>query len=1440
MFPLSLCVCVLQFRGKDFLACFLRKSAGKTTKYEDGKSQDDTICSWDNHVEHEISTHGSSNGVCGLTLCDQRTAENCTRGQSAGYERVTGLQVTQKKIIAGQSGVNDPLGQNAEGTLSHGNLIPFREDTDEIADSDCKVCACSPTAINQALSLPSFHASHYGNKLNSDLISSTGAMFTSSLVSVLAPHWSGRLRRHKRGFSDAGSDIAQNTNLSPSSQQQRLPRQQIQTQGELGNDFSTRPRGSAGTSRSCFEWQNESFSHLSESKKMFSKTSSLRMNRHVVDQRPEFGNPVHVSADSSEVSRSTLSLQLSNNRRMAQSVDQGESFSSLRSRPTTSTLLLSSRRLNSRKPSPESFQMQKQLSASISSINLPSNSLMRISQPQPNLVSPTDPAKDTLVTKNIPASPGQLSGTPNTKPFSPKWEEMDSSRTQHYLITGDSDTINRTPPATNDTARERMFSRYTRFNRSETLSSGQDQRAVARTGNINLQDSNSKIPERSFFLSPKEDASSRFVFPQKSLNPNTDGILMRQISKTSITNTNLDPSTSVQSNRSSLMINSNKTGSINNTTSPRTLATSLSISLSPVPLSQADQNKNCSLSPVNSIKMRTFTDSLSFSPRKDSPVEGTSPSPLWSNYLNSKRQLKESNQHPLNQPGPLSPSDFKPRRVCTPSIYKYLRETSPSKSTEASPALSSPSPQTVSLKQIQGKNSRNLWFTFDLSPVETHDPLSTPDSSSRSPPQSLPPETSRRSLSHISKSPYSTLISTRAAVNSLSSPPGTRQHSRSFSYGGSTVDTKSPTVEKRSYTSVLRERMSQSKSPSAEPVGLADIQITAKVMQGVLESSTDAKSTDCQTNTLIPDSTHPKLADTVTKKGTYEGHNGPFLSQDDKNNTCAADRLNTKELSVSLGPSPGSEAVHKGSVTEILQTNETFQASESPNSKKSLFSLRSKKDNVLASAPSADKDSSAVKKGEITGNKTTRRMDQVLNRLRLTFGGKLSDDNDLTSRRKTKKEEASNDKACENIKKEKEIDDLTVKRQTKPEELLDSKASERTMTLDQMVDLKVKTQTKPEKLSQIKAPKGNIKLEQTDDLTVRTKIRNETQLDITSETKRTEEQRLPARQTLKSPHSPNISITFMIDSATSPGPVLGFRQEKQDNLTNMDKHVRLIEENRHRFLGPPVSPNWPRPDNNSFYATLPPGKRSRFGPSPTPFECSSEDEQNDNVFFSNVLTKRNNSSLGEPESVAQPDSHSLKVGAQNSTGGVLPSLSTDLKYGLQRGRSVSVSSVVSGRPSGPGRISTGSRQGSISDLNSLDGFVTKSRDSSFNSPVGSPESDTIASSGHFSYKGPTGRLPSEGRPRSPNTLEALSFPWDTEGAPTPPPSPVHTRRVSQVPSPSSPGNRSSPDSLSPRGRLPSRNYKSILSDFEESGSETTTDDEYYLNSDDDDQKETEL
>ncbi|TSK98463.1 hypothetical protein Baya_5377 [Bagarius yarrelli] len=1596
-----------QFDKKDFLIDTLSGEDENASK----SHTDDAIYSCGGHVEHDTSSHRSSDGIQHrLVIRDPgQPAKNCTRGRPSSGESLTDLRVAKKETVEGQSGGNDPPGKNVEGKLSHSNLIPFIEDTGSKTNSDCQISACLSTAINQTLSLPSFPDSHCCDNLKSDSVSCTAAMFTSTLFSVLAPQWTGRLRRHKRGFSDVGSDVESNTNLSAVSQneqQPRVPLQQIQAQGDPVNDLSNRFSRSAETSRSSVGWQNESFSHVSESKKQLSKTSSSRTDRHARNQTTEFGvNPMYASVDIGERPMSTMSLQRTDYRRTSRLEEQGRSFSSLRSRPTTSTLLLSSRRLNSRKPSSESFQMQKQLSASISSLNLPSKSILRVSQPQPNLASP-NLAKETVARKTFFASTEHLSNIHKPKPSSSEWKDTDFPKNQRYVITGDFDRINRNPPATNDETSESSFSNHlTKFGPPDSLRSVQDYgpNDWRISDNKNSQDLNTR--ERSTWISPNENANSRFVFPHISSDMSSGSILKRQINKTSMASADLSPSTSVQSNSINNMVESNKASTMNVTTSSRrthSIANSLSVNLSSASSTPTDQNiqnssslSKPSSSPVNSVRTRTFTESLTISPRKNSSVEGTSPSHLWSVYL---KRLEESSQSLLDQPSPSTPSEFKPRRVCTPSIYKYLRETSPPKSTQASPALSSPSPQAVFSKQIQEENTnpRNLRFTFDLNPLESRDPLLKTGFSSTGAPQSLPPDTGNRSVPRISKSPYSTLISTRAAANSHSSTSVTPQHTRSFSYSSSPVGTMSPKFVKRSYTSVLRDRLNQKSLSVGESGASTDIQLREKThsncQDGTTKIMTEAKFPAGQTNTLSLDKTHPKQTDSVIKTVSHETLNGIFVPHVDRNNTYTNDSWNSKERSLPLGPSPVGEVVQKEELTEISQTKGTFQETQGLNSKWSFFSLRSKKDHVKSS-PSADKEGLTDRKGKITGLKTSSK---VLNRLKLTFGGTFLDDSDTTSRRKTKKEEVLNGKSYESTQKLKEKEELPVKRQIKAEELLETKTSERTGKLDHMDDLTFRTRTKPENISEISGPEIIIKVYQIDDMRVKTQTKPQNHLEIPERSQKlhqtdgltvkrhTEPEKFldvkdPQRsqqldqtndlavrtqttpekilgikglqrsqkldqtddvavrtlskpeqilgirglqrsqnldqtdngavRTLSKPEqilgirglqrSQNLDQTDdgavnrqtkpenisdirgpeksqkldqtedknadllnimphdppknkeqklflksstslnaqMIDYCNFPSPTLGYRHEKQENLPDMEAHKRVMEESRRRLLGRPISPNWPQPDNIYCYATLPPGKRSRLGPSLTlsPFDCSLE-LQNDSVFFSNAIPKSDRTCPNEHENVAQPDG---TENTENSTGVVLLSPSTDLMYGLQRKRSVSVSSVVSGRPSGPGRISTGSRQSSNNDLSSLDTFVTKSRHSSGNSPAGSPE-NVISSIGHISNKGPTGWLTSDSCLRSPDNLEAMLFSWDMETDPTPPNSPPHTRRISQIPSPVSPSNRNSPESLSPRGFLSLKNYKSTLSAFEESGSETTTDDEYYLNSDDENEKETAL
>ncbi|XP_036414023.1 mucin-3A [Colossoma macropomum] len=1337
----------------------------------------------------DISSHRSSKGIQrDVDLCDQaQAAETFSQRQSPASDHLTELPATESRRAARESVVNDPLGENAEGVLSQGNLIPFGEDSSSKASTNCQPSACSPRVLNRTLSLPSFPTSHHSCKLETEphLISSTTAMFTSTIVSVLAPHWSGRLRRHKRGGSDVEQDIqvSGHSASSQSSHQQPFLLNQTKPAGEM---FNSKLREPARTSRSAVDWQKDttSSSHLTATFQT-ERPVFLDTKQQTVDNNVEFGISVP-----GQVPKSPLSPEFSTHKRTLRPGDQRESFSPPTSRPTTSSLLLSWRRLNSKKGNAEPTEIEKQLALSVGSLTLPSKSILRVSQPQSPLVSPDDPTKENL----------ERLQSPEDSPVSPGGRKMEVTRRSMFLGKREFDISSRT--LSDSTEKGLYSSSLSRPSQSETVRIPQHhfrESLERKCSHVENNDSvDQSIDYKSFygsnFNSLHRTADYPCVSPKDNTNNNIESFTSHSyhISDSIIKKhsqpieTTPDLSSCLQSN-TTYDNNSNKTNTSNTPstskstvacyshTSPKTTQTFVaspsagltSISLTQTGLSTQDSIKqtsslcleNLSPSPTSSMGRRTFTSSLAFSPRKEpSAVEGTSPSHRWLNYLNSRQS--QSNQSPSDLTCPLSPS--RPlRRVHVPSIYTYLRETSPPITTRTSSALSSSSPQTPSLKlegdqiQKEDKNIGTSRFTFDLSLVEPQDSVLAQDSCTSSVPQSLPPDFGRRTGPRLSKSPYSTLISARPTLNStlhhLSSPPMSYQHSKSASTDSSAIPTNSPNTERG---------MPKDTRISGEPVGSSDKHLIVEKGQtsyvsldtcSMLHSSLDARFTDCQATKSIPQTTHPAQSGMVIKKIPHEGLDGMFSSQCDKDNT----RLNYNEHSSTQSTLTCSEAATLQEEVKTLTTHETLQAIQSMNSKKSLFS-RSKKENILT-LPFSSKENSTyqdVKKGETTGFKSNR-LDLVLNRLKSTFNVKRSDDNDFTSRRKTK----------------------SFNQQ--PSEL---KASERN----------------------------------------------------------SKEERCHENQILSNPSN----------SHRSSGPLSGFtcKYKEHENLSNVEKCKRLADENGNQFLGRPQSPSRPKPHQINRYATMPQTRKTTLGPSSTLYssEFASEDAHNDDVFY--FPTSRKNTLVCRTENI--PQENEINSQRRNLMGAHLSMSCADLMYGLDRGRSVSVSSVVSGRPSGPGRISTGSKQSSVSDLTSLDEFATKSRHSSISSPddspgygVRSPSSLTV----HNAYKGCAKRLPSNDRLWSPVNLETSPlYTLDTEADPTPPPSPTFSptsRRMSQIPSSSSNGSRTSQDSLSPRGFLPSRNYKSTLSVFEESSSDTTTDDEYYINSDYDDddyEKETEL
>nr|XP_019943452.1 PREDICTED: mucin-17-like [Paralichthys olivaceus] len=332
-----------------------------------------------------------------------------------------------------------------------------------------------------------------------------------------------------------------------------------------------------------------------------------------------------------------------------------------------------------------------------------------------------------------------------------------------------------------------------------------------------------------------------------------------------------------------------------------------------------------------------------------------------------------------------------------------------------------------------------------------------------------------------------------------------------------------------------------------------------------------------------------------------------------------------------------------------------------------------------------------------------------------------------------------------------------------------------------------------------------------------------------------------------------------------------------------------------RDLSPGRSPN-PSGSYPTQFRKSTSSSRSPFSPFPSltpvsPF--SSPDITDDNVFYSPKLQRCKSSSPCEPEegiSLGGSRRSRASTGPPSASPGQdsdhFASSYADLKYGIEPGRSFSVSSVLSSRPSGPGRISTGSRFMSVGDLSvsSLTcGGNDKDSDQWSFTPDWTTEYDCMPpgeySGSHFPSE--PGKMRSRSLPRSltrrlgnwssgvsvsqhgnatgskqanrwsPN-MNICQFEWDTEGPPTPPPTPPLSpvcRRMSQPPSissptfPSPPGAPLSVESQSSRGHLPSRGYVSSLSTFEESSdssSDTTTDDEYYLETGDGEEKETEL
>ncbi|KAM9712508.1 uncharacterized protein ACNS7B_023040 [Menidia menidia] len=318
--------------------------------------------------------------------------------------------------------------------------------------------------------------------------------------------------------------------------------------------------------------------------------------------------------------------------------------------------------------------------------------------------------------------------------------------------------------------------------------------------------------------------------------------------------------------------------------------------------------------------------------------------------------------------------------------------------------------------------------------------------------------------------------------------------------------------------------------------------------------------------------------------------------------------------------------------------------------------------------------------------------------------------------------------------------------------------------------------------------------------------------------------------------------------------------------------------------------NSPISTYSTQYRKSTPSPRSPFSPfslSPLSPFCST-DVTDDSVFYSPKMQRRRESSSPcEPRegfSLGSSRRSRASIGPPSASPGQdneqLAASYADLKYGIEPGRSFSVSSVLSSRCSRPGRISTGSRFMSVGDL-SQSTLSCGGNGSDWDQGSLAPDCSYQPANGRRMLAADPGKMRSRSLPRSltrclTNWSSGLSpsqpataptskparlrspnvsmchFAWDAVGPPTPPPTPPLSpvsRRMSKPPSLSSPTFPSSSRSLQqvdtqpPRARLLSREYVSSLSTFDESSdssSDTTTDDEYYIGADEDGERETEL
>ncbi|XP_056306306.1 serine-rich adhesin for platelets [Danio aesculapii] len=1321
---------------------------------------------------HNTPKHGQNTGIQHNIGLHEQTDHKDSLGHNSSHF-IHELRTEVKK----ESGDHR---ENAPTTpQNHNNLDSVLK-----ASTDSQLFTHQSEVLDQVLSLV---CSENTPEVKANLINPTTAMLTSALASVLAPPLSGRLRRPKQGISEAETEVqdrGQYDHPSTLTQQGRrqqpfFPFQRQASEHMMANDSNMQVN--AGTSYSA-DWQKENNSPnvttTINQKRPITKSSSVSMTYN--------SRELHTTLDSRQVPTSAQSGY-----RVSKSGDENEPFKSLSSKPTTSSLLLSLRRSNLRNSTPEPTQTQTPITRSIRSLTLPSRIVLKTHSSDQSYTNEHQNPDTPVRTEEIPV--GQFRFSPRIKSRVPLNTSMFSSKQETGISKGLEASV-----ASAEVENEHFPHSTTKTSQLGAL----------------------KSQQTSYLVFLREYSSTESIDPIKQSPGNTNNLQNSNITKRQIIqNTVISPkdSTGFQNQQSNFH------------------------------MSKSQNTHNITAS--NSSGTNTFTDRLNFIPRKDSSVDGVSPTNVGQIY-----SRKYSSQSSMDLSGPLSPS--RPlHNVRVPSIYSYLRESNSS--------LSSPSPSTP-LSHIQnaeisppkqdgGAKLHGDWktlpsrFSFDFNPsVPKVQELQKSLSTNTSPAQSLPPDFGRGSAPRLSTSPYSSLISSRPALSStlqgLSSPPVSETHSRSTSYNNPDLIKNDLSSLTSKYTSITRRPREDSASSHREQrtavQAYASNLDNHRPAQPCLSQTTPDASFVMESRSANI-SSHPRQPNTGSNNFHNLEHDDSMALRLYKCNVYPKHRLSEKEkylLPKDLSAQSETPLAHEKETT-TGHMHERLQETQSPNSRKGLFASRVKKDGSFSSASLPEKEIGSFQflktKRHLPVFRTTSRIDQMLNRLKLTFGVKRSDSalDTVTKKNKTPTQQSSDtetfeipktdDKTCTGIKEEPCNSSLTIDKVSlgslSPIKL---STSEHTLNVDGQNRSTSKIQYSEcmwelpnSSLTTNKETFGSLP-----PLAIRDS-ENTSDIDWQNKSTKTNTEQNGSGCTWEAPSSSLTTDKTYLASFGSASP--SSSKKSLDNKLYGDQQKMDSNEMENQSNGRSFSQHRLKAQSMNRSATLPHYRKSSFGP-PSPFylfDFDSEDIQNDSVFYSPVSKKTN--SLCESDDIS-PLSSAKSSLQQNLVRSRLSSSCADLKYGLHGGRSFSVSGVVSSRTSGSRRISTSS----TSDLSSLEDFA----------PKGNQTVDSLMSTSHspsYDAKSVTGK---QSQTEFKDDCLELDF-----ADPTPPPSPTFSsspRRISQALSTPSPI-RTTPENLSPF-QLPSRSYTNNLTVFEESGSDTTTDDEYYLGNGGEDDLETEL